>query len=291
MYIADTVKKAYQMYKKLDRAKPDDVTLTLYTARTTPEVKEKMGEKLVYLYGKEGKADGKRPEKSIVIATQICEMSMDVDFDTVFSELAPIDALIQRLGREKRHDDKGTVREHGFKSIFYVVIPEKKGMWYAPYSESVLEATQEVLEGRQMVKVPEDIPKLIDTAYEKAGADWIKEQRELKAYGMADIMSLPGDRYKADSHLKSRVPTRYQGYETVRVICLPEGEVIQDDKRWCADMVYRHSVTIPEYIHEKIAEGDEEDMTLPVWIRDYHVVEDQDSFWGKDHIFAAGLKE
>lgn len=292
MYIANTVKNAYQMYKKLDEAKPDDVSLTLYTARTTPEVKEKMGEKLVYLYGKEGKADGKRPKKSIVIATQICEMSMDVDFDTIFSELAPIDALIQRFGREKRHDDKGTAREHGFKSIFYVVIPAKSDMWYIPYSKSVLDATNEVLKGWQTIKVPEDISGLIDTAYENAGYDWIKEQRILKAYGMADIMSLPRDKYKADKHLKSRIPTRYQGYETVRVICLPEEAVIQDDKKWCTDMVYRHSITMPEYIYEKIVEGDEaDDKTLPVWIRGYHMVKDQDCFWGASHIFVSGLEE
>lgn len=292
LYIANTVKKAYQIYKKLEKTEPDDVTLILYTARTTPEVKEKLGEKLVYLYGKEGKEAGMRPKKSIVIATQICEMSMDVDFDTVFSELAPMDSLIQRLGREKRHDDKGTVRELGFRSIFYVVIPDKAEGWDMPYSEDVLLATEKVLGSRQSVKVPDDIPELIDTVYDTAGTGWIKEQTVRRAYGMTDLMSLPGNGYKKENYLKSRVDTRYVAYDTVKVMCLPEGETIRDDRTWCANMVYRHSVSMPEYIYNKgFQEGDGIDgRGVPVWIKGYHIIKDSPELWGENSIFIAGLK-
>lgn len=109
LYIANTVGKAIKVYQLLEQAKPDDVSIRLYTASTTPENREKIGAELVYLYGKAGKAEGKRPQKTIVVATQIMEMSVDVDFDTEFLELAPIDAILQRIGRMRRHDDKGTV--------------------------------------------------------------------------------------------------------------------------------------------------------------------------------------
>jgi CRISPR-associated endonuclease/helicase Cas3 len=40
---------------------------------------------------------------ALVIATQVIEVSLDVSFDAMFSELAPVDSLLQRFGRVNRH--------------------------------------------------------------------------------------------------------------------------------------------------------------------------------------------
>ncbi len=289
LYIANTVKKAWEMYQAISKAASENVVVRLYTARTTPENKEQLGKEFVFSYGKEGKKAGKRPSGTIVISTQIMEMSVDVDFDTVFSELAPADALFQRMGRMARHDDAGTVREKGFESIFYLVISEKQNGWARPYVESVLEGTERVFSCYTEVNMPGDVQTMLEESYKEAGEKWEEEARRLAAHGTNITIKDPDSDYEIVSdfmNIRNGI-TRFQAYETETLICLPEGEMIDDTITWARKAVLAYSVTVPKYITDKLSAI--HDTSNTKWLKDYKIVRDEECFWGQDKQFVYGL--
>lgn len=68
-------------------------------------------EKLVQEYTG-AKSDKKKPV--VLVATQVVEVSLDIDLDTIYSEPAPLEALVQRFGRVNRTRQKGLCPVHVF---------------------------------------------------------------------------------------------------------------------------------------------------------------------------------
>ncbi len=87
-------------------------------------------------------------ESGRVVATQVAEMSLDIDANVLVSEIAPPDALIQRLGRLNRY------LKHGVSTAFFYMPDVTSGQpyadegWEAIYAEWV--AWLKNLEGRDL---------------------------------------------------------------------------------------------------------------------------------------------
>jgi CRISPR-associated endonuclease/helicase Cas3 len=68
--------------------------------------------------------EGERNRGRILVATQVVEQSLDVDFDWIVTQLCPVDLLFQRLGRLHRHAENNAKRPSGFKKrICTVLLP------------------------------------------------------------------------------------------------------------------------------------------------------------------------
>lgn len=291
LFVLNTVEKAWMIYRMIRSKVSSKIKVRFYTGRTSPKNKADIGEKLVYLYGKKGKEDSKRPSKTIVVSTQIMEMSLDVDFDTVFSDIAPADALLQRMGRMARHDDKGTARENGFQSVFYLVsYKNKEKNWNLPYAETVLIGTEKVFSKYSSINTPKDIKTLIENSYKEAGPSWENAALRLAAHAEPKIIGDPNAGYKTGNGniSASLSDTMFSSYETETIICVPEGESIMDTKEWAQNAIFNWSVTVPK---KKIADKIEElqETNKMTWLKNYKLVRNHEEFWGPDKQFIFGL--
>ena len=86
-----------RLFRTSEGIDSDDVWL--FHARFPPAWRAEIEDRVLDAFGKEGA----RPEKAILVSTQIIEQSLDLDFDLMVSRTAPIDLLIQRVGRLHRH--------------------------------------------------------------------------------------------------------------------------------------------------------------------------------------------
>ena len=97
----------------------------------------------------------------IVVSTQVVEVSLDISFDIMITECAPIDAMIQRFGRINRKRKKETI---GLYKPIYVLSPfddEKKSL---PYKLDILKRSFENLPNNELFQEI-DVQNVIDKVY------------------------------------------------------------------------------------------------------------------------------
>jgi CRISPR-associated endonuclease/helicase Cas3 len=108
LVIMNTVKQAQTVFKELKKKTNFGVeNLRLLHSRFSYHDRKKTEDALKNWFGNPKPDNEKIPK--ILVATQVVEASLDLDSDYMFTEIAPMDSLIQRMGRvlrSFRFDDK-----------------------------------------------------------------------------------------------------------------------------------------------------------------------------------------
>ncbi|ONH60409.1 CRISPR-associated helicase/endonuclease Cas3 [Frankia sp. CcI49] len=114
LVVCNTVGRAQAVFTALRPVFGDDVVLlhSRFVAETRAERSESVIDQLGPL-GRDGAVP--RPERLVVVATQVAEQSFDVDVDFLVTDLAPIDLLLQRIGRLHRHQRPADHRPERFR--------------------------------------------------------------------------------------------------------------------------------------------------------------------------------
>ncbi|MCW6652507.1 CRISPR-associated helicase Cas3' [Aerococcaceae bacterium NML210727] len=164
--IVNTVKKAQYLAKEFASLFGEE-QIELLHSRFIDTERKKKEQDLLNMIGK-GAA---RPKSKIIIGTQVIEQSLDIDFDVLVSEVAPMDLLIQRIGRLHRHDiERPSVWK---EPQFYVVGTSPQYDFdsgtVAVYREYLLARTQYYLPNS--LAIPEDISPLVQKVYDFSRED------------------------------------------------------------------------------------------------------------------------
>lgn len=186
--VFNTVKEAQACFKAIKKKFENTMLLTALTKVKYKKEKFEICEKL---YGpkRETTNDAKG---SIVVATQVIEQSLNVDFDWVLTALCPIDLLIQRIGREHRFNFISRPDWLSKRKMTVLTMPEDtfnlSEIIYYPY---ILNRTEEVLKTKEKIKIPDDTRTLIEYVYADVRpediTEWNKSQiNDYQAYKNAD---------------------------------------------------------------------------------------------------------
>lgn len=174
--LANTVRAAQEIFRELEAMEkrgelPAGCDLFLFHARFRTEQRAQIEADVVAKFGPDAGKKGKlkRPFCAILVATQVVEQSLDVDFDFFFSHLAPVDLLLQRAGRLWRHE-RG---ERPTSQATLTILTPPKGHWnFGPsgkvYAPEILLRTLALCDGATQWNSPADFRPLIERCYDRS---------------------------------------------------------------------------------------------------------------------------
>ena len=224
LYLRNTVGDAFAAFREMQKR---GVNAMLFHSRfalgdrldVEDRVREKFG------------SDSKPPDRScVLVATQVAEQSLDIDFDLVVTDLAPIDLIIQRAGRLWRHNRP---ERQGTAELFVVSpdpVDDPPADWYSAMFKGAsyvyshpgrLWQTARLLQREGAIRSPGGLRALVEGVY-GAAADALPEALGTKSYdtegkeganrnqGQANVLKLSKgyDRGGAPWDVEERTPTR-----------------------------------------------------------------------------------
>lgn len=221
--LVNTVQRAQDLYRlypegeiieregqRVGKRLADGTEVFLFHARFPADRRQQREEQALELFGESGSRTGRK----ILIATQVAEQSLDLDFDLIATDLAPIDLLLQRAGRLWRHAKNHTGRKIAAPTLLIAGLagdePPSFGKplwWGAVYREDLLLRTWSLLRSKGQLRLPDEIDPLVQAVYEEIAAvpdslqEWLDKalvSGEGQAYArriQADqaILGLPDD--------------------------------------------------------------------------------------------------
>lgn len=267
LVVCNTVPDAQQTYRQLtQRAGSRRPRVLLLHARMPEWRREEITATVLQLLGPKAQ---RSKEPLVVVSTQVAEQSLDVDFDLIVSDLAPLAQLLQRAGRGHRHALGARGHRPSWAPEPRLAVLSPTGQlpppaWGSVYDAALLRRTRDELAnyaGRS-IAVPGEVAGLIDTVYaelNELAEEALEDDRERAAQdtsqaAAADAAAIPSPHRVTDLHKitdrevdPAQVTTRL-GADSARLL-----PVYRDASgRTCLDAVCSHELPVPEGDRERL---------------------------------------
>jgi CRISPR-associated endonuclease/helicase Cas3 len=148
-------------------------------------------------------------EAIVLVATQVVEVSLDIDLDVIYTDPAPLEALLQRFGRVNRR----RLKECAPVCVFREPVPEKE----RPYKPELIRAALDVLEKHEGMLIDEaQVSQWLDEAYARPEVrdPWESDYRKASAEFTDNIIANLRA-FQSDDELEKLF---YQAFESLDVI-------------------------------------------------------------------------
>ncbi|PAT09669.1 CRISPR-associated helicase/endonuclease Cas3 [Corynebacterium hadale] len=210
LIICNTIARAQEAYARLSHDYPDDIEL--HHAGFMSWQRTEREDELRAELGPHASRGHGRPYRKVVVATQVAEQSLDIDADVLITDLAPMDLIIQRIGRLHRHARQEFDRPDPLRTPkVYIrgVNRSSEGLQFdggahAIYDPKILLST--FLHLPPMFRRPDDIEQLVRHTYSEDGHTVPVELRD--EWKRAESISL--DRaekaHQRSTHFRIRSP-------------------------------------------------------------------------------------
>lgn len=183
--LVDVAQQLYQaMYERFEKNDTLEAEqLGLFHSRFSFNDRQQKEQQVVETFGKQPKPENARDKGHLLIATQVVEQSLDLDFDWMITQLCPVDLLFQRIGRLHRHErDRPQAYERRLCSVLVPSAPEYDLHELIYGNSRVLWRTHQLLEQASraggVVEFPAAYRAWIEPVYDEAG--WENEPESVR---------------------------------------------------------------------------------------------------------------
>jgi CRISPR-associated endonuclease/helicase Cas3 len=162
LVVCNRVKTAQEQYVQLKQQFPETDILLLHSRFTKGDRNDK--ERLLIGLDESGEPTGSfntSNKACIVVSTQVVEVSIDISFDIMITEAAPLDALAQRFGRVNRKRNNETIGK--LKPVFVIAPPDDEKA-AKPYNLEIIKRSYEVLPNNEVLQ-ENQLQEKIDTVF------------------------------------------------------------------------------------------------------------------------------